>query len=119
MRVFHARFPHIAQRSLNLPPRPHPQPLDEGIRSQLLEKFMQDRLRRLAEGDEHEVAKTFDECCPKYISTSQPNYDGESTHRAPTNLQRKLFLSELKQRESLPQIYSFLKMCTSIRLAAA
>jgi translation initiation factor 3 subunit L len=92
------------------------QGLDESFRNQLQERFG-DKMRRLESGDANTVAEFFDEHSPKFISTSPPDYEGNSAHRQALSLQRKILLKELKQRDNSAAIYGFLKMCTSISKA--
>lgn len=96
-----------------------PTKLDGSLESQLQDKFasgQEDKLAKMAHGDEYTFEEIFDQSSPKFISTCPPDYDdpNSNAHELPAQLQRDILVRELKQRQRLPELHSYLKMCTSM-----
>jgi len=100
-----------------------PQRVDENIHSVLREKYA-DKMQKMQKGDEETFDELFVYACPKFINPAPPNYSlilEDPTKNPPQNfnqeslqLQRKLFLSEVKQQALLATIRSYLKLYTTI-----
>jgi len=63
----------------------------------------------------------FEESCPEFISICPPHYAqlpkaGEPIRDA-LSVQKRIFLNEFKQRMDIPDIYSYLKMCTNVHIS--
>jgi len=86
-----------------------PQNLDESVAGSV-----RDRRKKTPE-------QLFEESCPKFISPCSPNYADLSSrtgevHEA-LDLQKRIFLNEFKQRMDIPDLYTYLKMCTNVHLS--
>merc|ERR1712183_119721 len=77
-----------------------PQRIDESVHAVLREKCAEE---------------IFSFACPKYVPPQQ-SYDREAvnSHQEPYQLQRNIFLHEVRQQVLLPTIRSYMKLYTSI-----
>jgi len=92
-----------------------PQRLSDNLMNALRDKLT-DKLQRLQKGEISAFEDIFfSHSCPKFISPCVPNFASDvNLDQEPQKLQVKIFLHDIKQREKLPEIYSYLKMCTAI-----
>lgn len=97
---------------------PHEE-LDESIKTGLFDTSKGDLyLRYVERGDVGALDQLFAECAPKFVTPSVPDYDAkDDTHLATYNLQLRILQTEVRQRDRLQDVYSYLKMCTSITTA--
>jgi len=91
-----------------------PQRLNDNLMNALRDKLT-DKLQRLQKGEISAFEDVYSHSCPKFISPCVPNFASDiNLDQEPQKLQLKIFLHDIKQREKLPEIYSYLKMCTAI-----
>lgn len=75
-----------------------------------------DKMQRMLEGDVVAFEEIFNECSPKFINTCIPDYDDEDYNQDAHKLQLKIFTNEVKQRPKHSQVFSYLKLCSSISI---
>ncbi|KAJ3214258.1 Eukaryotic translation initiation factor 3 subunit L [Dinochytrium kinnereticum] len=97
-----------------------PQRVDENVHSLLREKYGEQLTKLAKEGDES--IAVFEELflfsCPKFISPATPRYeDGLNLAQAPTQLQLRVFLDDVRQQLLVPTIRSYLKLYTTLRIS--
>lgn len=73
-----------------------------------------DKIARMRAGDVSAFEEVFNECSPKFINTSVPDYDDDSYTQDAHKLQLKMFTNEVKQRAKHSDVYAYLKMCTNM-----
>jgi len=93
----------------------YPQTLEEGVASVVREMYG-DKLQRMQRSDVVAFEETFEEVCPKFVSASVPDYSGAMPENA-GKVQLRLFITEVRQRMSLPELTSYLKLCTAVDTA--
>lgn len=96
----------------------YPQRLEEQLFGNVKEKYS---LARLQKFDVKAFEDVFHSCCPKFISLHLPALDAAASDtngndKRAYRLQLTVFLREIRQRASLPDMYGYLKLCTSITL---
>lgn len=94
-----------------------PQRLEESIHNALREKY-QDQMQALQRGEVEKFVELFNSSCPKFVTISpSTSSDNTTPHMEAHNLQVKLFRREVEQRHKLAEIFSFLKLCTTVDVA--
>merc|ERR1719231_1914706 len=91
-----------------------PQRIDESVHSQLLERCGE-TMMRMGNGDQSAFEELFSNGCPKFISSTAPNYDNVvNRNLEPFKLQLRIFLNEIKLSLQLPLIRSYLKLYSTM-----
>ncbi|TPX30120.1 hypothetical protein SmJEL517_g06244 [Synchytrium microbalum] len=94
-----------------------PQRLDENVHTLMREKRGED-LTKMQRNEESAMAvfeELFNFACPKFVSPVAPSYDvPTNSAQLPTQLQTRIFLSEVRQQLSISTIRSYLKLYTSL-----
>eukprot|EP00040_Diaphanoeca_grandis_P017930 m.94246 g.94246 ORF g.94246 m.94246 type:complete len:535 (-) comp26702_c0_seq1:442-2046(-) len=92
-----------------------PQRIDESVHLQLLERCG-DRMIRMGKRDDAALEELFSGGCPKFISSTAPNYEDrlKNQNMEPYKLQLKIFLAEIRQSLQLPLIRSYLKLYSTM-----
>lgn len=104
--------------------------IEETIMNELKDKYG-DQIIRMQRGDLASYQAVFQSCSPKFITSAVPKYDtdasdatdkdGAAVTASPSDeqyaLQVKLFQNEIKQRTNIHDIYSYLKLFTTISTA--
>lgn len=95
-----------------------PKYADENLSRNIMDQ-PQSKLAGLMTRMQHDDATAYEEvftmCCPRFINPATPNYDaGEDPCADTLKLQLKIFQTEIKQRANLKDIYSHLKLCSTI-----
>lgn len=91
-----------------------PQRIDESVQTELIAKCG-DKIMRMGKGDEGAFEELFANGCPKFISSTAPNFDNVSNRNMePYKLQLKIFLNEIRQSLQLPLIRSYLKLYSTM-----
>jgi translation initiation factor 3 subunit L len=87
--------------------------LDENIFHDLRDK-LDDRFTRMRSFDISAFEEVFSSSSPKFLTVSAPNYDaGINVHMDATALQLKQFSNEVKSRQHLHEVYSYLRLFTT------
>jgi len=87
-----------------------PQRIDEGVHAELLERCG-DKMVRMGKRDEKALEELFQTGCPKFISSTAPNYENiQNRNMEPYKLQLKVFMNEIRQSLQFPLIRSYLKL---------
>lgn len=94
-----------------------PMKLDDSIEQKMNKKVGVDKLSRMQDGEE----KAFDECynyvCPKFVPLGSPPLDSKTAlNFANGNLQKKVFMDEIRSQLQLPAIRRYLKLYTTMEL---
>jgi len=93
-------------------------PLEDSLVKILQDRFggdKSDKLQRLQAGDVAVIEEAFLQSCPKFITPSPPDYAArEPPVLTALHLQKNMFLKEIKAQLSLIDLYSYLRMCSSI-----
>jgi translation initiation factor 3 subunit L len=91
--------------------------LDENLLHDLRDK-LEDRLTRMRSGDLTAFEEVLTTSAPKFLTVSPPNYSGGvDVHTNALASQLKVFLSEVKQRVNMGDLYSYLKLFTTISIS--
>eukprot|EP00455_Lapot_gusevi_P028138 TRINITY_DN2993_c0_g3_i1.p1 TRINITY_DN2993_c0_g3~~TRINITY_DN2993_c0_g3_i1.p1 ORF type:complete len:518 (+),score=198.25 TRINITY_DN2993_c0_g3_i1:58-1611(+) len=94
-----------------------PQRLDETLLTSLRDK-LGDKWAKLQKGEEETYLEVFQTACPKFVNPASPNYANKvDVSKDALNLQTKIFMNEVRDRLSLNNIFSFVKLYSSIGLA--
>jgi len=92
-----------------------PQRVDETAAAPARDKVGENNVERLAAMDQNAFKDVFMQSCPKFVTMHVPDFNDEmDTHDEAIKMQLCVFLSEIKKRKQVPEIYSYLKMCTAI-----
>ncbi|KAJ3116687.1 Eukaryotic translation initiation factor 3 subunit L [Phlyctochytrium bullatum] len=97
-----------------------PQRIDENVHTTLREKYGEHLTKLQKEGDESLAVfeELFTFACPKFISPVPPSYEeGQNQAQAPTQLQLRIFLDEVRQQLLVPTIRSYLKLYSTLRIS--
>jgi len=96
----------------------YPIQLDGFIESKMKEKLGQDKIIRLQSADVKLYEEIFNKAGPKFVPLSEPELDSsENKHFSNTNLQKKVFMDEVKSQLQLPAIRRYLKLYTTMKLS--
>jgi len=88
--------------------------LDETLQNALREK-LGDRLQRLQKGELEALQEAFLAARPKFVTFTFPsNLEDTNVQDDGLQLQLSLFLNEMQQRQKMADIYSYLKLCTTV-----
>mmetsp|Transcript_16343 Transcript_16343/g.26627 ORF Transcript_16343/g.26627 Transcript_16343/m.26627 type:complete len:520 (+) Transcript_16343:179-1738(+) len=91
--------------------------VDQQVHHIVLEKHG-DNSTNLSRRDDATFEKLFNHACPKFIVPGTPNFaDIVNRHQDAYRLQLRWFLYEVRQRQSLPTVRSYLKLYTSIPIS--
>jgi len=91
-----------------------PQRLGEPVQTGLREKFGE-KMQKMQKGDSSMFEEMLINVGPKFISAATPNYEQQiNSDLDAQQLQIKLFVNDVKQREKVPELYSYLKYCTVV-----
>jgi len=91
--------------------------LEENVMNQLREKH-NDKIMRMARGDDNVFDEPFSYSCPKFVTPTAPNYDSPTVNTSQEAYRRqlRLFLADMRQQQYLATIKQYLKLYTSISL---
>jgi len=93
-----------------------PQRLNENLQNALRDKFG-DKIQRMQRGEIAIYEEMLNYSLPKFISDATPNFAQENnSDQDAQRLQLKILMQDIKQRQNLPEIYSYLKLCTVVGL---
>lgn len=91
--------------------------VDENIMHDIKDK-LEDKFGRLKSGDLAAFEEVLSASAPKFLTVSAPNYDAHvDVHTDALALQLKIFISEVKQRLNMTDLYSYLKLFTTISIS--
>ncbi|KAJ3168732.1 Eukaryotic translation initiation factor 3 subunit L [Irineochytrium annulatum] len=96
-----------------------PQRIDENVHALMREKYGEQLIKLQKDGEESLTVyeELFLFACPKFISPAPPRYDeAVNQSQAPTQLQLRVFLDEVRQQLLVPTIRSYLKLYTTLRI---
>lgn len=90
--------------------------VDEQLK-ELMDNKSNEKLRRLQLGEISTLTEMFENSCPKFISSTLPEYDTNSNlvHEAFTN-QVSVFISEAKKRFHVIKLRSYLRLYASVEI---
>jgi translation initiation factor 3 subunit L len=94
-----------------------PHLIDDQLMNTVKEKFA-DKLPRLHRFEPKAFEDLFLQSCPRFVDPCPPALDGDATPLRDAAQQQQLaaFLRTIRQRASLPDVYSYLRLCTSISM---
>ncbi|KAI8850621.1 RNA polymerase I-associated factor PAF67-domain-containing protein [Chytridium lagenaria] len=97
-----------------------PQRIDENVHTAMREKYGEQLAKLQKEGEEslpvYEELYLF--ACPKFISPAPPKFDEvQNMSQAPTQLQLRVYLDDIRQQILVPTIRSYLKLYTTLRIS--
>eukprot|EP00218_Dolichomastix_sp_CCMP3274_P013070 CAMPEP_0170142846 /NCGR_PEP_ID=MMETSP0033_2-20121228/8775_1 /TAXON_ID=195969 /ORGANISM="Dolichomastix tenuilepis, Strain CCMP3274" /LENGTH=509 /DNA_ID=CAMNT_0010379231 /DNA_START=22 /DNA_END=1551 /DNA_ORIENTATION=- len=92
--------------------------LDDGVATQLREKFVDKVARMVQTMDENTFDELFSFACPKFVTVSAPSFEDvtQNYNQDAYRRQLKLFLHVVRGHALHPTILSFLKLYTTIPL---
>jgi len=91
-----------------------PQSLNEGLGQIMRERYTQ-QLQRMRNMDLDAYKEVFCSVAPKFVPVSVTN-DTKASLSEGLEMQCEVFLNEVRAVQKIPDIYSYLKMCTSINV---
>ena len=97
----------------------YPIQLDGFIESKMKnEKLGKDKFIRLQSADVKLYEEIFNKAGPKFVPLSEPELtSSENKHFSNTNLQKKVFMDEVRSQLQLPAIRRYLKLYTTMKLS--
>jgi len=74
-----------------------------------------DKFQRLQAGELAVIEETFEQSCPKFITPCAPDYTSTTDRsKDALRLQKSVFMKEVRAQLALSNVYSYLRMCSSI-----
>ena len=99
-----------------------PQRIEDYVQRQLMERCGEE-IARMEKGDEGAILAfddLFTKGAPKFISPAAPNYDSRDDRRdllnEPLFLQKRVFLNDIRRSLSIPNVRSYLKLYSTMRI---
>jgi len=96
----------------------YPMQLETSIESKMREKVGEEKLSRMQDGDTKVFDDIFSKASPKFVPLGSPALDsGKSVNFANANLQKKVFMDEIRSQRQIPAIREYLKLYTTMELS--
>jgi len=92
-------------------------PLNNTLQTALRDKFPE-KQTRMNKGELAVFDEVFDKSCPQFITAATPNYALKiNTELDARQHQKRIFLNDISERASLPEILSYLKLCSTVSVS--
>merc|ERR1719219_673050 len=94
-----------------------PMKLEDSIEEKMRAKVGDEKLARMADGDEKVFDDVYTYVAPKFVPLGSPALDSQKTVTfANANLQKRVFMCEVRSQLQLPAIRRYLKLYTTMEL---
>jgi len=95
----------------------YPMKLEDSIEAKMKERVGDDKINRMQSGDAKVFDEIFSKASPRFVPLGEPDLDsGKNVNFANTNLQKKVFVDEIRSQLQLPAIRRYLKLYTTMEL---